>query len=80
MISSIFNLPANPYRDVSKPTYITIGDVLGATVLTLAVIGSVYSTLEYGDDALEWIKDSFVTEQDVQQDVSKSMVRIPKIG
>lgn len=80
MISTILNRPVNPFRDASKPTYLTVGDVIGATVLTLAIVGSIYSALEYGDNAVNWLDKTFTETMDEPQGALKSQVQTLKVG
>lgn len=49
MLKNFFNRPADPFRDESEPSFLSIGDVLIAIGFTAAIIGGAHLAVEAVD-------------------------------
>lgn len=78
MYKEFFNLPANPFHDRNEPVFLTVGDVLAALSVTVAVTGGAYVAVKYGDDAMDYIRSkltlSEASEQDAKSYVAESFL------
>jgi len=78
MLKHIFNLPANPFHDDKEPVFLTVGDVCAAVIVTVAITGTAYCLVEYGDDVLNYIFETSNSEQVLEQGVAMSLAHTPK--
>ncbi len=61
MLKEFFDRPANPFRDKTEPSFLTIGDVLASFAVAAAVTGSAYAVVKNKDQIISYFSSENFT-------------------